>query len=162
MKQRFPARSDLPFSEVPHTWEPAAERASCGRSQLSLGFALLAQLEASLTASQQALLSRDLPALERATCEQRLLEPQIGQLRRAFRPVSKSSPLEIEVRVTSQRILHLARVQLALLARARRSLSALEQLLAGPGAAYAPPMQTTATHRPALSPTLSPILRKRR
>lgn len=105
---------------------------------------LLAELEALLLLSQGALLSRDLAQIEQLTIgEVDLLRaltrffpegnPQPNQSRNHVCPA-----LSDRVRVARARILHLGRVQAALLRRAQRSAAMIGNLLAGPGAAYGP------------------------
>ena len=146
MTHRFPVHSDLGFDQVPLTKELERTSETGDRCLPTLFPVLLVQMEASLTTSQQALLSRDFIAVERATREQRHLQRQLGACFAAFRQAPRPSPPEIEAGVTCQRILQLARVQLALLGHAQRSLVACARLLAGPGAAYAPPKQTAAVY----------------
>ena len=104
--------------------------------QIASGRALLTELEASLQASQRALLAHDLASLEHRTGEQ-------IRLRRALEifgtpdgaPLAESD-LPHELRAAQKRVLHLGRVQLALLGRAQRWLRTLSHLMAGPGASY--------------------------
>ena len=108
--------------------------------------ALLEQMELSLHASQKALLARDLAQLECHTGEQRRLQQALAILWQGTRTQPPSSPLETEddralgaqLRRAQTRVLHLARVQAALLARAQRTLHMISNLLAGTGAGYGP------------------------
>jgi len=118
--------------------------AESGSSQIaSAGRELLAELEASLQASQRALLAHDLASLEHRTGEQislcKALEifgtpyaaPSAGS------EFSHCSPRVAEdLRAAQKRVLHLGRVQLASLGRAQRWLRTLSHLMAGPGASY--------------------------
>jgi hypothetical protein len=108
----------------------------------SAGLALLAELEATLQASQRALLAHDVASLEQSTGEQirlrRVLEikPPNGAPR-AGSELSHSSPqFAAELRAARRRVLHLGQVQVALLGRAQRWLRTLSHLTAGPGASY--------------------------
>jgi hypothetical protein len=103
----------------------------------------LRELEMSLRASQKALLSRDVLRLEQSTRQ------QIG-LRRALEilwPGNGMGSSEMhcdprlasELRTAQMRVLHLGRVQAALLRREQRWLRTLSNLLAGPEANYLPP-----------------------
>jgi flagellar biosynthesis/type III secretory pathway chaperone len=105
--------------------------------------ALLHDLETSLQASQQALLARDLPRLEQLTREQNALRRDLVALWTAAKTLpTKTSisedSLALELRTSAARVLHLGRIQLALLDRAQRSLRALSRLIAGPQASYGP------------------------
>jgi hypothetical protein len=113
------------LSEKSH-WNEISVRAS---------LLLLGELEASLQSSQKALLARDLAGVERETSEQRRLHQGLEDLGGApvFHPQSAA-----EWRAAAIRILHLGRVQLALLARTRRSLHVFSHLAQGPDASYAP------------------------
>lgn len=104
--------------------------------------ALLTQLQTSLEASQRALLFGDLQALEAATLEQKRLEQALRQeltLPDDFvqRPESLTEiRLPGAVIAALARVLHLGRVQSALLRRAQRSLGMIGRLLVGPEAEY--------------------------
>jgi hypothetical protein len=102
---------------------------------------LLGELEASLQASQRALLSRDVARLEERTGEQIRLRRSLEIVwSRAAAPGSDAAPAVAgELGTAQRRVLHLGRVQVALLARAERWLSMVSHLLAGPTANYAPP-----------------------
>ena len=92
--------------------------------------AVLAELESSLRASQQALLARDISSLEQATREQ-------TRLRRALEILwARNVTFPPELRGAQQRVLHLGKVQAALLAREQRWLTVLANLVAGPEASY--------------------------
>jgi len=124
---------------------------------------LFEELQASLENSQKALLSRDLGGLEQGTREQTRLQKELaqwgssalggvraGQASAEGLPTSAadSAQVEIRLRAIQARVLHLGRVQMALLRRAHRFLHAVSHLVAGSGANYVPPgawtgLQTT-------------------
>lgn len=81
---------------------------------------LLVQLEASLQAAQGALLARNLPHLERHTREQIELQRKLSQILSG-----SSAKTDPSASTVPKRILHLTRVYLALLERARLSLRML-------------------------------------
>jgi hypothetical protein len=100
---------------------------------------ILRELDASLRASQKALLSGDLAGIEQGTREQE-------HLRRALEALWTARPHGFtEDRALLEQVLHLGRVQVALLSRAQRSLRITSRVLAGPGADYAPSTITDAT-----------------
>jgi hypothetical protein len=108
---------------------------------------LLAELEASLQASQQALLSRDISSLERRTSEQLRLQKALAILSAPSRLpgrrfAGRTSALSAELRAAETRVLQHARVQAALLDRAQRWLRTVANLLAGVEKNYAPPSGT--------------------
>jgi hypothetical protein len=100
---------------------------------------LLAQMEASLKASQQALMSRDLTAIEQGIREQTDLQKAFARLL-ATEGHPREVPGEItrELRTAAARILELGRVQVLLLRRGQRSLKMMASLLAGPASNYGP------------------------
>jgi hypothetical protein len=111
--------------------------------------AILAELQVSLEASQKALLARDLDGIEQGTREQVRLQRALALLERphagpAGDSVDQKSGSQPEVQLppalasTQTRLVHLARVQAALIARAQRSAKMMARLLAGPGVAYGP------------------------
>ena len=108
--------------------------------------ALLAELEASLSGSQQALLSRNLSRLEQRTAEQARLHYLLSQFPTANAayegsdsPAPAPNPsLSVCLRAARQRVLRLGRTQQFILQRARGRLHVLSNVLAGPHAAYAP------------------------
>jgi len=103
----------------------------------------LLELEASLLSSQEALLARDLAGVEQGTCEQVRLQRALEILRpceAAQTSDSERTRASSELRAAAIRILHLGRVQAALLDRAQRSLRMISNLLAGPEASYGPPL----------------------
>jgi len=112
--------------------------------------ALLQELEASLEATQQAVLARDWAGLDQGTREQMRLHrafktvwaqfethpPGIAENGRG--PLEQEPQLAAELRAAGKRVLDLGRVQRALLVRAERSLRMMANLLAGPGSSYSP------------------------
>ena len=116
--------------------EPALRTADAEIAQARLS--LLTELEASLQSSQHAILTRDVIGLEQS-CGQQI------RLLRALRildPAQADLIFGSKFRGAQMRILHLARVQAALLARGQRWLRTIENLLAGPATNYgsAPPL----------------------
>jgi hypothetical protein len=106
----------------------------------------LREIEASLGASQKALLTRDLAGLEQATEEQRRLHQmfcatwtEATRLRQTkiARP-GNAGLLETEVRTAGMRVLELARLQLSLLARNQQSLRLIANLIARAQGRYGP------------------------
>jgi hypothetical protein len=144
---------------APEQKSAAPESVECAGSSRGTAFAeaggaLLGELESSLQSSQRALLARDLAGIEQHTGEQirlrRALEILWSQnLPQASDPMPFDSMLNdpmpyaragaSELRLAQMRVLHLGRVQAALLARAQRRARMLSHLFAGPGASYAPP-----------------------
>jgi hypothetical protein len=136
-----------------------AERCHVARASL----AQLRDLEASLQASQQALLRRDCAGVELGTLEQRRLQQALellwdrnpvhshrddsqgdGRPQPNLPSPSASgslSGLAGELRAAELRVLHLGSVQAILLDRAQRSLVMLANLVAGSGATYGPPVR---------------------
>jgi len=115
--------------------------------------ALLAELEASLQASQRALLSRDVASLEQHTAEQMRLQKALAILSAPMPRLSGSNSnptLVAELRAAETRVLQMARMQAALLDRAQRWLRTVVNLLAGVEKNYAPPSGTPGTTGPAL------------
>jgi hypothetical protein len=114
--------------------------------------AVVLPLEASLRASQAALLARDLSGIEKGTRDQILLQKELAILSSTRRDLAETlpggrsgrrpltnGPLAAELREAQLRALHLGRVQAALLIRAQRSLRMLSHLVAGAQANYGPP-----------------------
>jgi len=122
---------------------------------------LLRELESSLRGSRQALLALDLVGIEQGTREQVGLVRELQRLpRRGIQmagpaleqrsegregETKKNGASELpawsreaaeEVRRSEEAVLHAARVQAALLARARRKLRILANMLAGPSLNY--------------------------
>ncbi len=125
-----------------------------GSTQIDSGLALLLELEASLHASQRALLSGDLDRLQQATCEQIRMrnclallwaKPALDALKIDAQD-SGAAPVDCtlvgQVRAAQQRVLDCGRIQVALVTRAERRLRTIENVLAGPGATYASPGQS--------------------
>jgi hypothetical protein len=105
--------------------------------------ALLSDLETSLATSQEALLNRDLVRLEELTRAQSVLRQRLSVLWAAqdgsrTKISLADNRLASELRSAATRVLHLGRIQLALLDRAQRSLRVLSHLIAGPQASYGP------------------------
>ena len=109
--------------------------------------ALLSELESSLHAGQQALLARDLAAIEQQTRDQQRLQRGLAALWSS----SVASPIgpapgasgprfapefSLQLRPAQMRILHLARAQSGLLRRAQQTLAILANFAAGPEACY--------------------------
>jgi hypothetical protein len=95
---------------------------------------LLTELETSLLSSQRAILTRDVARLEQS-CGQQI------RLLRALQildPAQADLTFGSELRSARMRVLHLARVQAALLARGQRWLRTVENLLAGAATNYGP------------------------
>jgi hypothetical protein len=105
-------------------------------------------LEASLEATQKAVLARDLAELEQGTRDQMRLQRALAILWAEYGMPTQPSPsttawlqsfapqFAAEWRAAQMRTLQLARVQAALLARAQRSLTMIANLLAGPESSY--------------------------
>jgi hypothetical protein len=121
--------------------------------------AIVTELETSLRASQQALLTRDLDGIEQGMREQKRLERAFAILQpepisnshdRTLLPAAASCDPKLagELRAAATRVLHLGRVQAALLRRARQSLTVLSNLLAGPEAGYGPPQPRQTLEEP--------------
>ena len=103
---------------------------------------LLGELESSLLASQKALLCGDVTELERGAVEQKRLREALTLLWTSGSTATFetfSEPNSTLLRPAQLRILHLGRVQLALLARAQQSVRILANLLAGTAGDYGPP-----------------------
>jgi hypothetical protein len=117
--------------------------------ELADDLALLHMLEASLRASQAALLSRDLNGLKRSTDEQKRLYREL----RALGPPPAPCPLAegfaimkptgdpqraSQLREAQVRILQMGRLQAALLARVQRALTVSANRMAGTATNYGP------------------------
>jgi len=109
---------------------------------------LILEIEQQLGALHMALLKRDLEGLDQATRQLEHCHARLQQVARNAGPAKQTSwphpgtdsPVIAEPLCEAQRrVLHLGRVQLALLARAQRSLTALCNLLAGSQATYGAP-----------------------
>lgn len=134
MRGQSPAHVNFRNQEQPSTGRPALN-SSAEIAQATIE--LLNELDASLHASQKALLARDLSGLERRTTEQASMRRALEILRsRSLAP--SDLRLARELHAAGQRVSHTARVQAALLARAQNWLRVIENLLAGPEAIYAP------------------------
>ena len=129
-----------PATAVPT--DPLALRAVPPNRELNAAqLALLGELAASLQSSHQAVLTRDVAALNLATADQ-------VRLRHALEILLKPPPddgehhkprdhaFDPQVIAAAARVLHLARVQGALLRRAQQFLSVLAHFAAGPGTTY--------------------------
>src|SRR5208283_916155 len=115
---------------------------------------ILEELESSLEASQKALLDRDYQRIEQGTLEQTRLARAFAVLvsrdasqdaaltdrdpRNGVARNEEEAQLVSALRSAAMRVLHLARVQAALLRRAQRSARMLAHLAAGSLAAYGP------------------------
>jgi len=108
--------------------------------------ALLADLETNLRSSQAALLSRAVVRTEQLTAEQAELRHGLSTfLRPADARVSEHNGIFVGARsdavaAAQAGILHLGRVQSALLRRALQSLRVISHLLAEPQSGYGPPL----------------------
>lgn len=102
-----------------------------------LDFSLLMELEASLQSSQRALLAGDGALLEQTSGEQLRLLRALS-LFWPPDPAPADPALRAELQAARIRVLHLGRVQAALLARAQRWQRTIENLLAGTARNYAP------------------------
>src|ERR1700677_1002426 len=108
---------------------PSFEALNGGDEPMRTCLALFGQLEASLLGSRKALLARDLAGVEQGTREQRALGGKIeALLREGIMP--SGSRLEQEIRQSGKRVLAAGRLQAALLARVRRQLRVLANMLA--------------------------------
>ena len=131
-----------PFSNdvVPTSPEPLLRTANAEIAQAKLS--LLMELEASLQSSQRALLARDVACLEQSSGEQTRLLRALQIFWPAHAPISDLERDDLaggaELQAAQLRVLHLGRVQAALLARGQRWLRTIENLLAGPTTNYAP------------------------
>jgi hypothetical protein len=97
--------------------------------------ALLAELEASLRATLEAVLARNLSCLGQLTDQQASLCWELSLLKA---PSTGAHDKDKRVHCACARVLHLGRVQSALLRRAQQSLRTASNLLAGRQAAYGP------------------------
>jgi hypothetical protein len=123
------------------------------RSDIATVLAILTELQASLEASQQALLARDLAGMEQGTRDQRRLQQALAAL---WTPRcicefhgSRDTVQPADFHATAARVHFLGRVQLALLGRALRSLNVLAHLVSGPAASYSPSSGAVAIERAA-------------
>jgi len=161
----------MPVEFIPEAGVPSANTLQKADDHVLPRPALMAMrdLEASLEASRKALLALDLVGIEAETREQVRL---IRQLESALPPIvaspsvasrifrrqpaeggklvrSADAPqLDEELRLCCGRILEAARLQAALLARARAKLRVLANMLAGQSVTYGPPgARTSAPQR---------------
>ena len=117
------------------------------------GLAVLAELAASLAGSQKALLKLDIAAVEHGTREQTRLGRALSALLLTGKRTAKfdrqrgkdrslglpaAAPELAELRAAANHVLHLSRVQNALLARAQRALRIRTNRAAGLGSTYGP------------------------
>jgi len=98
---------------------------------------LLTELEASLESGQRALLARDVAGLEQSSGEQMRLLRAL-QIFWQPGPAQDDPACNAELRALQMRVLHLGRVQAALLARGQRWLRTIANLVTGPATNYAP------------------------
>ena len=110
---------------------------------------LLRELENSLRSSHHALLARDVGQLEELTLRQSHLQGALSDL-----CGNPAQLLSGELREAQFRVLHLARVQRAILVRRNRGLTMLAHLIAGTRASYEFSAQDTISLHPA--PPASP------
>jgi hypothetical protein len=133
---------------------------------------LLAELEASLEASQRALLGRDVASLEQCTSEQARLQRSLeilwstggAQLPGSNSPESDAASdipaFDAELRAAQRRVLHLGRIQAALLGRAQRWLRTVSHLLAGLDQSYSFPASSQVPQYPASPTGIGPGVRR--
>jgi hypothetical protein len=101
--------------------------------------AFMSEMEASLEASQAALLALDVGATERCTNEQVRLRQCMEALLSGL-PLPPCAPeMAASLRAAAERIQKMARVQAALLRRARQFLCVLSNIVAGTEAVYGQP-----------------------
>jgi hypothetical protein len=101
-----------------------------------MALAVLDQLESSLRRSQLALLAHDIAGLGEATQDQWRWQRTLTHL---WAEAARNAPADLAaaaVGAAQRRVLHLGRVQAALLTRERRWLKSLASLAAGPTAVY--------------------------
>jgi hypothetical protein len=129
MEANFEAAVVFPFRSVEALQDDDKPMPTC--------LALFGQLEASLHGSRKALLARDLAGIDQGTREQRALAGKIeAVLRKGI--VSSAGGLQEELRQSGKRVLAAGRLQAALLARARRQLRVMVNMLADPSVNYGP------------------------
>lgn len=121
------------FFPIPHL--PAAEPSQCEQELLPL----LVSIEASLAASQQAILCRDVARLEQLTLQQNDLAYRLLLWQQDYSPRLEPDA----VRQARTRIVHQAQIHLALLERADRRVRAVASLAVGPQTMYAHPRSAT-------------------
>jgi hypothetical protein len=123
----------MPTDSIPVVPVSSPDHAERVRARLSL----LGQLEASLNRSRKALLALDLAGIERGTAEQVCVIRELGAFLQ-LGTILPGSGLEEDLRRSESRILQTARLQAALLVRARSKLRILGNMLAGPSSSYGP------------------------
>lgn len=122
---------------IPVAYTTSANALETAEDFARLGLELMGELEASLDGSRKALLALDLAGIEMRTRE------QVGLLRR-LEAVRQRSMLadppaqRDETKRCGNRILQAARLQAALLARARAKLRVVANMLAGQSVTYGP------------------------
>jgi len=142
----------MPTDSIPTSRIPPAKGAERTAELLLARRTLMCQLEASLHGSRKALLALDLAGIERGTREQvSLMREFEAVLRRgAASPAIGSQPAkdgvpglpagapawQEELRRCENRVREAARLQAALLVRARCKLHVLANMLAGPSVTY--------------------------
>ena len=127
----------MPAEIIPVACTPPAKASETQDDLVRCRLALMGELEASLDASRKALLALDLAGIELGTRE------QIGLLRnleavRQRSTLACPAELEHETRRCGHRILQAARLQSAILARARAKLRVVANMLAGQSVTYGP------------------------
>jgi hypothetical protein len=146
----------MPAELIPVACIPSANALGTAEDLVRRRLPLMGELEASLDASRKALLALNLTGIELGTREQvgllRNLEavpqPSMAPTGREKRPAEDRAPvslayppeLEHETRRCGHRILQAARLQAALLARARAKLRVVANMLAGQSVTYGPPV----------------------
>lgn len=146
----------MPIELISAAGLPSANPVPAAEDRTRCALMLIGELEASLNASRKALLALDLAGIERETREQvrsiRKLEDVLGRsmaprvrgmakdralVRSGNSPELEPEP-ERELRRSCHRVLEAARLQAALLARARTKLRVLANMLAGQSVTYGP------------------------
>ncbi|HTW57901.1 MAG TPA: hypothetical protein VMD99_07225 [Terriglobales bacterium] len=150
----LPRTNSTSWPEPPAQSLPEDDRLGSRDSAVSAGvdpvracLTLLGELEVSLENSQKALLARDVAGIERETGAQRRLQQALREVCTKLSTPGRtpSQPREAsKLRAAQLRVLHLGRVQMTLLEKARRSLRVCAHLLAGPGANYSAPLSAAA------------------
>lgn len=146
----------MPAEIIPVARIPSAAALEAAEDLVRHRLALMGELEASLDASRKALLALNLAGIELGTREQvgllrkleAVLQRSMAPLERERRPaedraqarLAYAPELENETRRCGHRILQAARLQAALLARARAKLRVVANMLAGQSVTYGPPV----------------------
>ena len=133
----------MPAELIPVACVPSANALGTAEDLVRHRLALMGELEASLHASRKALLALNLTGIELGTREQvGLLRKLEAALQRSMVPPGRQNAyapeLEDETRRCGHRILQAARLQAALLARARAKLRVVANMLAGQSVTYGP------------------------